>query len=64
MFVGHKQKSKDEIKASIRIGVKAREKREKERYNKQLHIDAKWLLDIRDWKYPESNKNNNENRGI
>ena len=60
MFIGHKQKSKDEIKASIRIGVKAREKREKE---KQNQVDARWLLDIRDWKYPENKKDNN-NRGI
>tara|TARA_R100001079_G_C4428042_1_gene142811 strand:- start:33 stop:218 length:186 start_codon:yes stop_codon:yes gene_type:complete len=61
MFIGHKQKSKDEIKASIRIGVKAREKREKE---KQNQVDARWLLDIREWKYPETNKKNNNNRGI
>ena len=60
MFIGHKQKSKDEIKASIRIGVKAREKRKKE---KQNQIDASWLLDIREWKYPENKKNNN-NKGI
>ena len=53
MFVGHKQKSKDEIKASIRIGVKAREKRKKE---KQNQVDARWLLDIREWKYPENKK--------
>ena len=60
MFVGHKQKSKDEIKASIRIGVKAREKRKKDKQNR---IDARWLLDIREWKYPENKKDNN-NRGI
>ena len=60
MFVGHKQKSKDEIKASIRIGVKAREKRKKD---KQNQVDARWLLDIREWKYPENKKDNN-NRGI
>ena len=61
MFVGHKQKSKDEIKASIRIGVKAREKRKKE---KQNQIDASWLFDIREWEYPENNKKNNSNKGV
>ena len=62
MFVGHKQKSKDEIKASIRIGAKAREKRKKE---KQAQIDASWILDIREWEYPETNnKKNNSNKGI
>ena len=61
MFIGHKQKSKDEIKASIRIGVRAREKEKKDKQNR---IDARWLLDIREWKYPETNKKNNNNRGI
>ena len=61
MFVGHKQKSKDEIKASIRIGVKAREKRKK---HKQNQVDAQRILDIREWKYPETNKKNNNNKGI
>ena len=61
MFIGHKQKSKEELKASIRIGVKAREKREKE---KQNQVDARWLLDIREWKHPETNKKNNNNKGI
>ena len=61
MFVGHKIRTDEEMKALIKIGVRMREK---ERYNKQLHIDAKWLLDIRDWKYPETNKKDNNNRGI
>ena len=62
MFVAHRQKSKDELKASIRIGVKAREKRKKE---KQNQIDASWILDIREWEYPETNnKKNNSNKGV
>ena len=60
MFVGHKIRTDEEMKALIKIGVRMREK---ERYNEQLHIDAKWLLDIREWKYPENKKDNN-NRGI
>ena len=60
MFIGHKQKSKEELKASIRIGVRAREKEKKDKQNR---IDARWLLDIREWKYPENKKDNN-NRGI
>ena len=59
MFVGHKQRTKEEIKASIRIGVKAREKKDK-----QKQIDARWLLDIRNWEHPETNKNNNDNTGV
>ena len=61
MFVGHRQKSKEELKASIRIGVRAREKEKKDKQNR---IDARWLLDIREWKYPETNKKNNNNRGV
>jgi len=29
------------------------EKEKKDKHNKQLHADAKWLLDIRDWEYSE-----------
>ena len=61
MFIGHKQKSKEELKASIRIGVRAREKEKKDKQNR---IDAEWILDIREWEYPETNKKNNNNKGV
>ena len=60
MFVGHKIRTDEEMKALIRIGVRAREKEKKDKQNR---IDARWLLDIREWKYPENKKDNN-NRGI
>ena len=61
MFIGHKQKSKEELKASIRIGVRAREKEKKDKQNR---IDAEWILDIRECEYPETNKKNNNNKGV
>tara|TARA_Y100001963_G_scaffold4386_1_gene5744 strand:+ start:30 stop:215 length:186 start_codon:yes stop_codon:yes gene_type:complete len=61
MFVGHKIRTDEEMKALIRIGVRAREKRKK---HKQNQVDARWILDIREWKYPETNKKDNNNKGI
>ena len=60
MFVGHKIRTDEEMKALIKIGVRMREKEKKD---KQKQIDARWLLDIREWKYPENKKDNN-NRGV
>ena len=60
MFVGHKIRTDEEMKALIKIGVRMREKEKKD---KQKQIDARWLLDIREWKYPENKKNNN-NKGV
>ena len=53
MFVGHKIRTDEEMKALIRIGVRAREKEKKD---KQDRIDAEWLLDIRNWEYPQRRK--------
>ena len=61
MFVGHKIRTDEEMKALIKIGVRMREKEKKDKQNR---IDARWLLDIREWKYPETNKKDNNNRGI
>ena len=61
MFVGHKQRTRKEIKASIRIGKRIDEINKK---HKQKQIDAEWLLDIRNWEYPESNKKDNNNKGV
>ena len=60
MFVGHKIRTDEEMRALIKIGVRMREKEKKDKQNR---IDARWLLDIREWKYPENKKDNN-NRGI
>ena len=40
MFVGHKIRTDEEMKALIRIGVRAREKRKK---HKQNQVDAQWI---------------------
>ena len=61
MFVGHKQRTKEETKASIRIGKRIDEINKK---HKQKQIDAEWLLDIRTWEHPETNKKDNEYTGV
>ena len=60
MFVGHKQRTKEETKALLEIGRRLRERKKKEEQDQR---DMKWLTTVRDWVYPE-NENNNENSGV
>ena len=61
MFVGHKIRTDEEMKALIKIGVRMREKEKKDKQNR---IYAELILDIREWEYPETNKKNNNNKGV
>tara|TARA_A100001515_G_scaffold141181_2_gene137822 strand:- start:2478 stop:2636 length:159 start_codon:yes stop_codon:yes gene_type:complete len=50
MFVGHKKRTDEETKKLIQIGARLREQKKK---REQKEKDRAWLLDIREWKYPE-----------
>ena len=60
MFVGHKQRTKEETKKMLSLTKRLDERKKK---LEQDQRDMKWLTTVRDWVYPE-NENNNENSGV
>ena len=61
MFVGHKRRTKEETKKMLNLTKRLDERKKK---LEQDQRDIKWLTSVRDWVYPETNKNNNENNGV
>ena len=61
MFVGHKPRTKEETKKMLNLTKRLDERKKK---LEQDQRDIKWLTSVRDWVYPETNKNNNENNGV
>ena len=61
MFVGHKPRTKEETKKMLNLTKRLDERKKK---LEQDQRDIKWLTSVRDWVYPETNKNNNDNTGV